>query len=151
EIWSRLAEGALPAARRFFVRSQAPRIRRLEASLVRKASGLSCVSTRDRESIAAIGAAVEPLVVPNGVDLSRYAFRDGSAGSEKILFVGDLSWPPNAEAVRWFAEKVWPMVHERRPSASVEIVGREAPRDLVRLVDERFAFAGESGDRRPHW
>jgi glycosyltransferase involved in cell wall biosynthesis len=151
EIWQRLGDGGSSIARRAFVRSQAPRIRRLEAALVRRARGTSCVSARDRESLARLGAPVEPLVVPNGVELARFAFRGTPPASETILFVGDLSWPPNADAVAWFARSVWPLVRERRPRSRVEIVGREASRDLLRLADSRFVFAGESDDTRPHW
>jgi glycosyltransferase involved in cell wall biosynthesis len=151
EIWGRMAEGDLSFSRRLFVRAQVPRIRRFERSLVRRAAGTSCVSSRDRAALARLGPASEPVVVPNGVDLSRYAFRDEAPAGERILFVGDLSWPPNAEAVRWFAERVWPIVRARRPSASVEIVGREAPESLRGLAGDAFRFAGESGDTRPHW
>ena len=90
-----------------------------------------------------------PLVVPNGVDLSRYAFRTGRAAEEMIFFVGDLSWPPNAEGVRWFAQRVWPLVRKRRPIAWVEILGRGAPADLQRPGRPNFVFAGEGDDTRP--
>lgn len=151
EVWRRVGAAGRMGPRRAFVRAQEPRLRRLEASLVRRAAGLSCVSERDRRALARLGPRSEPVIVPNGVDLARYVFRPGPTPSERVLFVGDLSWPPNADAVRWFGRKVWPLVRERRPGASVEVVGRDAPRDLLALGDSRFAFAGESGDTRPHW
>jgi glycosyltransferase involved in cell wall biosynthesis len=151
EIWKRVGAAGTAGPRRVFVRAQEPRLRRLEASLTRRASGLSCVSERDRQALARLGPGPEAVVVANGVDLSRYAFRRDPPPSERILFVGDLSWPPNADGVRWFHRKVWPLVRERRPGASVEVVGRDAPRELLALADPRFAFAGESGDTRPHW
>ena len=151
EIWQRVARSAAAGLRRLFVEAQAPRIRALEASIARRAAGISCVSERDRRSIAGLGPRAEPVVIPNGVDLSRYPFREDPPASERILFVGDLSWPPNADGVRWFARRVWPLLRDRRPAASVEIVGREAPRDFGALADGRFVLAGEGGDTRPHW
>jgi glycosyltransferase involved in cell wall biosynthesis len=151
EIWRRIGAAGTRGPRRVFVRAQEPRLRRLEASLTRSAAGLSCVSERDRQALVHLGPGPEPVVVPNGVDLSRYAFRAVPPPSERIVFVGDLSWPPNADAVSWFGRKVWPLVRERRPEATVEIVGREVPRELLALEDDRFAFAGESADTRPHW
>jgi len=151
EIWERMGESASSMPRRLFVRAQAPRIRRLERVLVRRAAGISCVSRRDGAALEKLGAAQEPLVVPNGVDLERYAFRAGPAPHERILFVGDLSWPPNAEGVRWFASRVWPLVRDRRPGASVEILGRGAPAEVLRLAGPGFEFVGEGDDTRPHW
>ena len=113
EIWERTATTSSSASVRRFARLQAPRVRRLERRLAAGAAGLSCVSARDAEALSGLGAAVAPLVVPNGVDLERYAFRRESPGSEIVAFVGDLSWPPNADAVRWFAGEVWPAVRRR--------------------------------------
>ena len=50
-----------------------------------------------------LGAGPAPLVVPNGVDLSRYEFRGERRGTGALLFVGDLSWPPNAERLYFVA------------------------------------------------
>ena len=149
-IWERMGETASSAARRRFARGQAPRVRRLEQTLLRHARGVSCVSRGDAAALRELGAE-EPVVVPNGVDLTRYAFRAESAPGETVLFVGDLSWPPNAEGVRWLAERVWPAVRARRPHARAEILGRGAPPALERLARPDFVFLGEGDDTRPHW
>jgi glycosyltransferase involved in cell wall biosynthesis len=126
-------------------------VERLEARLVRRAAGISCVSRADAAALATMGAAAEPLVAPNGVDLSRYAYRATPAPGETVLFVGDLSWPPNAGGVRWFAERAWPVVLAKRPNARVEVLGRGAPDELRRLGGDGFVFLGEGDDTRPHW
>jgi len=151
EIWERTAETASSATVRSFARLQAPRVRNLERRLASAAAGVSCVSPRDAAGLAALRTAARPLVVPNGVDLARYLSRSGDSGGERVLFVGDLSWPPNAEAVRWFAREVWPRVARQRPAARAEILGRSAPRDLARLASSRLTFAGDRPDTRPHW
>jgi glycosyltransferase involved in cell wall biosynthesis len=151
EIWERTAAPATSPTVQRFARLQAPRVRDLERRLAAAAAGLSCVSARDAAALVALRAAVEPLVVPNGVDLARYAFRRSGVPGERILFVGDLSWPPNAEAVRWFVREVWPRVQSARPAARLEILGRFAPPDLARLASPRLTFAGDPADTRPHW
>jgi glycosyltransferase involved in cell wall biosynthesis len=151
EIWERMAASASSPRERFFAGMQAPRVRLLEGRLAASAAGLSCVSARDARALFAAGAAAEPLVVANGVDLARYRFRSSPPPSDLVFFVGDLSWPPNAEAMRWFARDVWPRIRRLRPTARAEILGRGAPRDLSRLAAAGLAFAGEGGDTRPHW
>jgi glycosyltransferase involved in cell wall biosynthesis len=154
EIWERTAETASAGGIRRFARLQAPRVRALERRLVASAAGVSCVSARDAAGLVALVAprtARPPLVVSNGVDLGRYPMRSDAAPGERLLFVGDLSWPPNAEAVRWFAKDVWPRIQRARPAARAEIVGRSAPRDLLRLASAGLSFAGDVPDTRPHW
>jgi polysaccharide biosynthesis protein PslH len=149
EIWRRAAATA-GGATGWFARLQAARVRSLEAELVRSAAGLSCVSPRDAEALRSLASA-DPLVIPNGVDLARHAFRSEAAPSETVLFIGDLSWPPNADGVRWFLTEIWPRVRSLRPSARAEIVGRSAPADLQRLAGGEVRLAGEGGEARPHW
>ncbi len=92
-----------------------------------------------------------PLVVPNGVDLDRFPRRAAAPAGEFVVFVGDLSWPPNADGVRWFLREVWPRVRILRPDARAEIVGRAAPPDLAGLAGPAAALLGEGGDARAHW
>jgi glycosyltransferase involved in cell wall biosynthesis len=151
EIWRRTAETSEGAAVRRFARAQAVRVRALEADLARAAAGLSCVSERDAEDLRSFGGARPPLLVPNGVDLERHAFRRESPPGETVLFIGDLSWPPNADGVRWLLSEIWPRVRRLRPAARLAVVGRSAPADLVRRAGEDVVFAGEGGDARVHW
>ena len=152
EIWRRTAETSGSTGVRGFARLQAARVRALEESLARDAAGISCVSERDAAELRAFGGAA-PLVVPNGVDLRRHAFRSDPPGGELVLFIGDLSWPPNADGVRWLLSRVWPTVHRRRPGARLRIVGRSAPADLASLASGpmNVELAGEGGDARDHW
>jgi len=152
EIWRRVAETAASAGERLFARIQAPRVEALESRLAAAADGLSCVSARDADALRRHGARAAPCVAPNGVDLERYAMRAAQPAGEVVFFVGDLSWPPNAEGVRWLRDRVWPDLVRRRPGATIEILGRGAPPDLAPGASkDGFRLLGEGGDTRPHW
>jgi glycosyltransferase involved in cell wall biosynthesis len=150
EIWRRMGASSASAARRAFARWQAPRVGRMERGILRRASGVSCVSEADARILAGFGGP-PPLVVANGVDLARYAFRSEPAREEVVFFVGDLTWPPNAEGIRWFSTRVWPELLRRRPSARVEILGRGARAWMERQAGAGISFLGEGDDTRPHW
>ncbi|MGH9365969.1 MAG: glycosyltransferase [Thermoanaerobaculia bacterium] len=150
EIWRRMGQSASSPFARAFTRWQAARVELVERGLLARAAGASCVSERDARAFGSFGAAA-PLVVRNGVDLERYLFRPEPAREEVVSFVGDLAWPPNAEAVRWFCREIWPRILRLRPSARAEIRGRGTPRDLARSRPEGVSLLGETGDTRPFW
>jgi glycosyltransferase involved in cell wall biosynthesis len=67
---------------------------------------------------------------------------DGAGGAEaggaevarepaELLFVGSLDTPTNIEAIRWLAAQAWPLVRERRPDATLTVVGRRAEPGLL--------------------
>jgi glycosyltransferase involved in cell wall biosynthesis len=150
QIWERMGETGSSAASRAFASLQAPRVRSFEKMLLGRAAGVSCVSVPDAGEILELAPSSAPLVVPNAVDLERYDFRGESPGDGVLLFVGDLSWAPNAEGLRWFADSVWPLVRSGLPRARVEVLGRAVPPDLRRRAPD-WIFRGEGGDTRPLW
>jgi glycosyltransferase involved in cell wall biosynthesis len=77
-------------------------------------------------------------VIPNGADVPDQVEPVPAQGS--ILFVGSMGYPPNVEAVRWWAEQVWPA----SGLPPLTVVGQSADRVLsewaghpgVRVVGE---------------
>jgi glycosyltransferase involved in cell wall biosynthesis len=149
ELWRRMGESASTRLSRMFARSQAPRVSRVEAQLVGRASGISCVSEREAEHLGAFAPGVPRIVVPNGVDLERYSFRAEPAPAEIVFYVGDLTWPPHAEGIAWFRRRVWPLVVRSRPNARARVMGRGTVAGKV--AGDGFRFLGEGDDTRPHW
>ncbi len=116
---------------RWFARVQEDRVLDVEGAAARAANGLSCVSVRDAEALRAFGGRAVPLVVPNGVDLVRHAFRRESPRGETVLFIGDLSWPPNADGVRWLVSQrlaARSVAPARRPARDRRAIGARGPR-----------------------
>jgi glycosyltransferase involved in cell wall biosynthesis len=58
-----------------------------------------------------------------------------AGGDERIpdraIFVGSLDTPTNIEALRWFLGRCWPAVRARRPTASLDVVGRRPDAELL--------------------
>jgi glycosyltransferase involved in cell wall biosynthesis len=73
-------------------------------------------------------------VVPNGAEvdkLGRLPARDEVPG--RILFTGTMSYPPNAQAARWFATEVLNRIRERQPDATFTVVGRDPSAEVRSL------------------
>ena len=151
QIWSRVGQTSRSSAVRSFARLQAPRVRRCEERLLRRATGVSCVSEPDARGLEALLPGCAPLLVPNGVDLGRYRFRAGPAPEKLVFFVGDLAWPPNADGIAWFQAAVWPLVRKRHPDARAVVLGRRAPSRLTGSAPDGVEFPGEGDDTRTYW
>jgi len=150
EIWRRLGKTSPSLLARVFARAQAPLVEAFEEAVLARAGGVSCVSRRDAAALAARAPGRDVAVVANGVDLSRYAFRQAAPSDPILFFVGDLAWAPNADGVRWFLQQVWPEIRRRRPDARVEILARARPAELSRTAGPGVRFA-VGDDTRPYW
>src|SRR5215218_9616336 len=96
---------------------------------------LVAVSDRDAADLrgGSLGGAVVE-VVPNGVASDELEPLPPSDEPATLLFTGTLSHPPNAEGIRWFADRAWPDVRAARPDARLLVVGRDAPRAVLELA-----------------
>ena len=77
------------------------------------------------------------VVVANGAEPPAQVRTDRASWFDdrpSLLFVGALDYEPNAEAVSWFVEEVWPVVLAGRADARLRVVGRGGEA-LGRLVD----------------
>jgi sugar transferase (PEP-CTERM/EpsH1 system associated) len=80
---------------------------------------------------------VEPVVLPNGVDVAHFTSR-GDAGRQPctLIFTGVMDYEPNVDGVRWFAEHCWPVLRQRFQGARLLIVGSR-PVPAVRALAEQ--------------
>lgn len=131
---------------------QAAKLRRYEGAVVSVADAVVAVSAADAAALKRVAQARRVAVVPNGVDTSALPIRVGVGDGRTVLFTGTMDYRPNADAVAWFVEAVWPLVRGGVPDARFEIVGR-APTAKVRALAEHpgVEVVGEVASMAAHF
>ena len=97
------------------------RWRWFETRALRRFRSVVVMSEKDKELLGVPQA----TVIPNGVDLARFHPTPEPPGSS-LLFIGSFNHFPNIEAFRFFLGEVWPVLRQRVPEATLEVVaGRD--------------------------
>ena len=113
------------------------KLRRLERRLARLPYEFLVCSEPDRQ---AIGGGPRVWVVPNGVESLPALPAPTDASNEcLLLFIGEMSYAPNVDAVTFFARRVFPTIRRANPLARFMVVGRN-PVDVVRALDDGSAI-----------
>jgi len=91
----------------------------------------------------------------NGVDADYFApspERPSPYSTEEIpiVFTGAMDYWPNVDAVSWFANEVFPALHQRRPNVRFYIVGRSPTPEVQALDGEHIVVTGTVPDVRPY-
>lgn len=130
------------------------RLRRYERWACRVCDGVSVVSEADRRHLQALAPSVEPLVIPNCIDVEDYAdlSRDNSETLRRdILFVGKMDYRPNVDAVLWFGREIWPLLRQAQPSMTWAVVGKHPHPRLQRLKQTAgVTITGAVPDVKPY-
>lgn len=100
------------------------RWKQFETRAWRRFSAIAVMSERDRKQVAHANV----VVLPNGVDLQRFACGEEVLGEKpRLLFVGSFRHFPNALAYRFLAEEFWPEFRKLWPDAELEVVSGPHP------------------------
>jgi glycosyltransferase involved in cell wall biosynthesis len=110
---------------------EAALLKRYERSAAAAADSACAVSELD-----ALAAGLTPeAVIPNGVDLDRFAFSDPAERPPVMIFFGNLGYFHNVEPARFLASEVLPRVRRRVPEAVLRIAGARPSASLRRAVE----------------
>jgi glycosyltransferase involved in cell wall biosynthesis len=153
QMMARRAARSSNIVSRVVLRRQASLLEALERRWVPQARRNLVVSELDGERLVETvrGAVVE--VVPNGVDIDYFrASRDRSViRPRSMVFAGGQNYYPNRSAMQWFLAKIFPLIRERYPDATMTIIGRNGSAGSEGVLESVSGvnFPGEVPDIRP--
>ncbi len=148
--WLDMAKDRNPMMRWIYKR-EGKLLRRYEKRLAGEFS-ISCVVTQNeaklfRKYIPDCGV----TVLENGVDVDYFSQLPRRQAGLKFVYVGVMDYPPNEEAVSYFAEKIWPRILAVHPGACFSIVGSRPSRAVQRLGGQPgIEVTGYVSDIRPY-
>ena len=80
-------------------------------------------------------------IIPNGVDHDFFRPIQREKKYE-MVFIGNMSYPPNVDAAEYLARKVLPLVHRQKPGAKLLLAGATPAK---RVQDQEGKFVDVSG------
>ncbi len=155
------APGAMGRGRRLagavYSLIQWQRLRRYERRACLAADRVVAVSEADAAALRALVPGLDPVVVPNGVDVDFYRSpapplteRPGPEPDDLVL-TGKMDFRPNVDAALWFAHEVLPLIRREAPKVRFWIVGQKPHARLAPLSAEPgVEVTGWVEDVRPY-
>ena len=89
----------------------------------------------------------EILVIPNGVD-HDYFKPQGQEKKYDLVFTGNMSYPPNVNAVDYLANEILPIVWKTRPETTLYIAGATPDPKVKKAASDRIIVSGWLDDIR---
>ena len=110
----------------------AERTRRIELDLVNRSDATLVVSEAELVLLAREAPQARVEVLSN-----LHELKDPGLPFDRrkdVVFVGGFRHPPNVDAVRWFADEVWPRLHAVEPDMVFHCIGGDVPADIQALA-----------------
>jgi len=130
-------------------RLRLPIVRRFESFMFTPYDRAVVISAADQTMLRKLQPALSIDVIPNGIELERFAPRHSGRDAATLLFVGNYEYPPNQDAVRLLAEQVLPQVRATVPQARLQLVGVNPPDWMQALANDHIEVTGPVPDVTP--
>jgi glycosyltransferase involved in cell wall biosynthesis len=139
-------------SRRLYAEINWRKLRREELRTYREANGVYLCSVADERRLLDEVPGTRTAVVPNAADVEYYRPRltDPPPDGRTVVYFGLLSTVPNADAVTYFAQNIWPRIAAEHPDARWKVLGGRPSPSLLALAGPRIEFTGFVSDLRPH-
>jgi glycosyltransferase involved in cell wall biosynthesis len=110
------------------------------------------VSEKDKETMEEWYNLANVVTIPTGVDTDFYSPNGSLEESKQFVFVGAMDWLPNDDAMKYFLEKIFPLIQNEEPDSKFIIVGRNPSPKLQRMVKNirNVEATGWVDDTRPY-
>jgi glycosyltransferase involved in cell wall biosynthesis len=152
-LFQQAAQSSRSLKGRLMTRLELERTRRYEAELVRQFDRTVVTSSVDRQALLDLPQPIQNAnsadgntpdqsalanriyVVPNGVDLGKFSFKNtAERAPARIIFSGKMSYHANVTAAMFLVQEIMPLVWARRPEAEVWLVGKDPSPELRALA-----------------
>jgi glycosyltransferase involved in cell wall biosynthesis len=152
-IWQRHYEVQVNAVKRVYLREQWRKMQTFERDACRRFDAVVAVSPEDRAVMQRDYGIENVYDIPTGVDIEFFR-PSGAAVAEdhSLVFTGSMDWLPNEDAIRYFTERIMPLVKQALPGAKLTVVGRNPSPGLIALSksDTSIVVTGRVDDVRPY-
>jgi sugar transferase (PEP-CTERM/EpsH1 system associated) len=151
QILQRHAEISRGTAKRWYMRGQWNKMRRFERDCGRHFDAVIAVSQQDKRIFEEQYGWRHVHAIDTGVDDEFFQPQPSEEVANRVAFLGSMDWMPNQEGVQFFVRQVWPLVRQRNPQATFQVIGRSPPA-AVRALEETpgVEIVGFVPDVRPY-
>lgn len=140
---------------------EAKRVKKYEGQVIRNFEHTLVVTDQDRDLLCratgveenGISLHTKITIIPIAVDTQQLKPIQRQPASTNIITLGTLHYPPNADGIRWFIQKVYPLVKTNFTNVTLTVIGKNPPSDflLAASQDSSIQITGYVPDLEPYF
>jgi len=138
-----------------WLEAEADAFKALQTQWLQRFDRLLAASTGEARSLSRRTGGKQVKVVPNVIpaNAARWSARRSQQRRRDIIFVGNMSYLPNIDAVMWFASRIWPRLRSSAPfPVRFVILGAGSPPEVMALARHpNVVIGGGVADIGPHY
>ncbi|MBE9168091.1 glycosyltransferase [Pleurocapsales cyanobacterium LEGE 06147] len=112
-----------------------PLLLRYEKRFCQKFSQIVVTTEEDRQQILTFNSQSKVAVIPNGVDLVTFPYRNTDPGGRQLIFFGGMDYIANIDAACFFSREILPILQAKYPGTTLTVVGSNPTPKVLALAE----------------
>lgn len=146
QIWARLAKNARNPLKKWYFNLLSARLKRFESEHLNQFDAVVPVTEDDGHLFKLLGCHKPIFASPSGIDIDYWKPNPELEQGKWLYHMGSLEWMPNAEAVDWFLNEVWPLALAKDSDLKFFIAGKGMSDEMRSRKIDGVEMAGEVPD-----
>jgi len=140
DIWKGLAKESTNLLKKWYLNFLQKRLFNYEIEIVKRMDGIICISEKDanwmkKQNLKEITTISFTIDSENETNLPTE--------ENTIFHIGSMDWMANQEGVKWFINKVFPIIKKKKESTILHLAGRNMPKLFYDLADKNIVIDSE--------
>lgn len=133
--------------KKFIFKIEYNRLKKYEEKIFNYFNNCFIISQQDKDSFS-FSKAKDINILPNGVDDEYFKPNESKIKNYDLLFTGNMSYPPNVNAVVYIAEQIMPLLIEQKANIKFLIAGASPSSIVKALQNDNIYVTGWLDDIR---
>lgn len=146
-IWKRVEQSSSNPLKKLYLHHLVRTLRRYELQILNQFDGIAAITEKDA-SFFRKNCMIPVESVPFGINPDNFTPSQIKPDFPSLFSIGAMDWIPNAEGIRWFLNKAWPVINEKHPGLKYYIAGRNMPEWLINCKRPGVEVVGEVKEAR---
>ncbi len=112
-----------------------PLLKRYEKRVYQKFSHVVVTTDEDYQKLKEFKINTPVSVIPNGVDLDIFPYRNSDPGGHHLIITGGMDYVVNIDAACFFSQDIFPLLRQKYPDLTLTIVGANPAPSVVKLAE----------------
>ncbi|WP_198649017.1 glycosyltransferase family 4 protein [Cyanothece sp. BG0011] len=112
-----------------------PLLKRYEKRVYQKFSHIVVTTDEDYQQLKEFKIDTPVSVLPNGVDLDIFPYRNSDPGGHHLIITGGMDYVVNIDAACFFSQEIFPLIRQKYPDVTLTIVGANPADSVVKLAE----------------
>ncbi len=141
-IWKRLWQTTRNPVKKLYLKHLYKTLKSYELNILHHYDGILPISVKDARFFKN-HTSIPIKAISFGIDIDKLKQANTLDDEFALCHIGAMNWMPNQEGIRWFLQKVWPLVQQHLPTVKLFLAGREMPQWLLKINIPNVFVMGE--------